>query len=148
MVHHFSEVCGGGWGAAFPDRSGFHTHSWWRRQWVALVQGGIQGARETALNLLHVSDCSMNLASRNSGVQRRGNDYRSRSLLRCSRQTDSVARPGTGKCPGLFSELRFQTATDQLAQLEDRRIGDRVKDPQSRFPPGQDVATGQRLEMP
>jgi hypothetical protein len=39
MVHHFSEVCGGGWGAAFPDRSGFHTHSWWRRQWAALVEG-------------------------------------------------------------------------------------------------------------
>ena len=53
----------------------------------------------------------------------------------------------SGKCSGLLRELFLQAAAHQLAQLEDRRIGDRVKDLESFLSPGQDIGLGEGLQV-
>jgi len=49
---------------------------------------------------------------------------------------------------GLFRELLFQAAADQLAQLEDRGVGNRVEDLQPVFSPGKHVRLRERLQVP
>lgn len=50
-----------------------------------------------------------------------------------------LAAAGARERAGLFRELLFQAAAYQLAQLEDRGVGNRAEDLQPVFSPGKHV---------
>jgi len=78
-----------------------------------------------------------------AGPEAVGGDHGPRSLW-CFSLTALANR----KSPGLLGKLLFQTAANQLAQPNNRRIGDRVKNLKSFLSAREDVRLCEGLEVP